>query len=219
VKVIINNFASKVMFIIFLSLLAGCSNQSTVSPEEKVESSETINGTAEFLNSWSSKDQELAKIAYESLTPDFDDFTKEYYLNDENNKFKPLLGKDSQYFQFLLYKEKNNSYAPKVFVIYLAKDWLFQKSIYFKIGEEVIEIFPTQSPQTEVQDAGYVSEIFDVDLGDKDVEFLSKVFQNGNLEIRVQGTNSYEETKLSELELESLKRILLAYKYVKKNNL
>jgi hypothetical protein len=98
--------------------------------------------------------------------------------------------------------------------IYYGDDWKFYKSIMFKFGDEVREFRSSETPLREVE-SGYVLEIVNYFLTTEDVDFLSKVFTFGEPELRInKDSGLYTEMKLSAVELNNLKKVLLAYKYI-----
>lgn len=204
--------------LILALLLVGCSNQmqtTNVQTELAVVDKEEKRA---FLDSWSPEDQTASKNAFEELSSEVDEFTKEYYLKDASYKPNFQLRKDLLYFDFFLHKKSEDKrYKPTVLLQYLADDWLFIKSISWKIGEEVITVKPYQPNFEEVMDGGFVVEMAVFQFDDSQVESLSRAISE-QLEIRVNGAQRYEETTLTTKESYSLSRLLKAYKYTRQNN-
>jgi hypothetical protein len=65
-----------------------------------------------------------------------------------------------------------------------------------------------------------VGEIAVIYISDEDINFLSKMFNYNEVQIRYYDTeNVIDDTNLSILELKLLKKILIAYRYMYQNNL
>jgi hypothetical protein len=208
----------RIVALSFVFLLIGCSNQKQTSEIQTEVTVENNNDENTFLGSWSQADQAASKKAFEELDSDADEFTKEFYLNDSSYKPDIQLRKDLLYFDFFLYKKgKESEYKPQMTLQYISDDWLFMKSIFFKIGEDVIEIEPAQPNFEKTIDGGFVLEIAVFEFDDIHVEFLSRALTE-RLDIRVKGAQSYEETSLTSQERYSLVRSLQAYKYTKQEN-
>jgi len=65
-----------------------------------------------------------------------------------------------------------------------------------------------------------VGEIAVIYISDEDINFISKIFNYNEVQIRYYDTQQViDDTNLSILELKLLKKILIAYRYMYQNNL
>ena len=130
---------------------------------------------------------------------------------------------DKNRFSFMinqLGKSKTDKPELMIFSTYLGQDWLFQESVQFKLGNKIIELKPDEEKVQKVMDLGYVLEVLVFILTDEEVESLSKALDLSTIEVRVNGQYpDYEDTTLSSNELFSLKKTLMAFRYMRQNNI
>ena len=185
--------------------LAGCSapNSSTTSTSAKPN---------EFLDQKSDLITEQGKFDFESLIFYNDDFTKEAYYN-LNEEEQGEIKLNDIYLNFFLYKGSDSThFVPKVSLNYLGKDWLFMKSVLFKVNDDVMSFSILTDPNRE-RLGNYVSEYVAFNVTEKNVNFLGNSKSNSDLDIRVM-TNTYKEIKLTSVEYQGMKKILSAYRYL-----
>lgn len=190
--------------------LVACSSSNKL---DNGESSKEV--TKSWIQQWDIQSKTEAEVAFKSFSKSSDGFTKQYTLDlPDSETSKPDKGKPN--FTFNLYSDKltNFTYLPTIYLSYFGDDWKFYKSVMFKFGEDVREFNSTQPSLRDVK-TGYVLEILDFFTTAEDVDFLSKVFTFGQPELRINQDNGlFTDVQLSEIQLNNLKKVLLAYKYI-----
>jgi hypothetical protein len=197
--------------IILMSLfLVGCSSNNNLDNTESPDKT-----TKSWIQIWDGQSENEAEAAYRSFSKSSDEFTKQYTLDlPDSEKSQPKREKTNLNFNLYSDKDSNFAFLPTITLIYYGDDWKFYKSIMFKFGNEVREFRSSETPLREVE-SGYVLEIVNYFLTTEDVDFLSKVFTFGEPELRInKDSGLYTEMKLSAVELNNLKKVLLAYKYI-----
>ncbi len=204
------NLSLTALIIVMSLFLVGCgSNSNSDNAESEGKSTKT------WIQIWDAQSENEAEAAYRSFSKSSDGFEKQYYLDlPDSETSEPKLGKTTLLFNLYSDKLSNFTFIPAIFLGYSGDDWKFYESIMFKFGEEVREFKSSQPPLREVE-GGYVMEILSYFTTAEDVDFLSKVFTFGEPELRINSDNGlYTEMKLSAVELNNLKKVLLAYKYI-----
>ncbi len=186
-----------------VSLLAGCSEQSSTSS--------TPAKPAEFLDLSSDEITSQGKADFESLVLDKDDFTKEaYYYLPENEKTKP--GVNVIRYEFFLHKNSDSEvFIPTLTAVYGGDDWLFMEDAIFKINDDVRNFSPAIDPFRDTLTGG-VFEALVFEFSKDDVNFLGRSKSVSDLDIRM-NTTTYEEMKLKSIEYRGMRKILSAYRY------
>jgi hypothetical protein len=205
--------------LITLALLASCSTNTEIRESatgNPVEANESVEG---FLSNSDSAAQAKDLKAFSSLVVEKDDFTSETYWNLPKNLEVKLDLKDMFLFDFNICQMGTCSKdKPELGlnIYYAAKDWLFIESAIFKLGDNTLEITPSQvSTARETLSAGYVFEAMSIGFQDREIEFFSKVFDDNLIKVRINGSGvKAEETELNALEIKGLKKLLLAYRHM-----
>ena len=197
----------KIFLVLLLGIsLSGCGG--TTSPISQTPKS--------WLGDWNAQKSSEAKSAFNGFKKYEDSFEGETYLDLPDNELSPV-GDGKPFFRWSIYsgiESTQNEFVPLVAVAYLGEDWQFYDTLKIKFGEDVREFTMLGDPYREA-DGGYVNEILTFTLTKEEAEFLSQVFTLGNPEIRLGGSAAIiTDVQLSKIELDNLKKVLLAYKYI-----
>ena len=202
-------------------LISGCGNlpQAKNSPDEQQE----VNVVQNWLNISSDAIESRGKAAYDSLVPDYDAFVNTAYLNlPQKLQVEPRVGGPDIEFSLIGTDGEDGRFKfnPTVFISYGGKDWLFIESLYLKFGTEVQE-FISEDQAREVIN-GYTVELIPIIIdSEESVLFLSKVFEADSVEARFGGSKQpgADDRVLTQKEIQGLKIVLLAYRYMYQNGL
>jgi hypothetical protein len=198
-------------------LLSGCAGSNSSNQNSSSSSNKT------FLKTSSTSIDNSGLAAYRMFEIDTDKFADEVTW-ELPSKFQDKVDlQDKNRFSFMinqLGKSKTDKPELMIFSTYLGQDWLFQESVQFKLGNKIIELKPDEEKVQKVMDLGYVLEVLVFILTDEEVESLSKALDLSTIEVRVNGQYpDYEDTTLSSNELFSLKKTLMAFRYMRQNNI
>jgi outer membrane murein-binding lipoprotein Lpp len=209
------------VLIVSALLISGCSstNQDAAKSDTEQSNSEI---SANWLNTKNDAIQAEGKAAFESLIPDYDEFENTGYFDlPKSLEVKIVFGKIVTRFSLLAIDSKGPfRFYPSATVVYTGKDWLFIDSLYLKFGDEVKE-FISEGQLRDVLSGANVSEIVPILFNSEEsVLFLSKVFNVDSVGVRFGARKvGADDRNLTELELNSLKTVLLAYRYMHQNDL
>lgn len=215
---------AKLLLLAVLTLfVSSCSNAEQTSPELSDQKPQEVSET-NWLDQSNDPIHSEGRNAFSSLLPSYDEFAKTGYYNlPKALEFKPkknminlepvLVG------NFEDGIDGSYEFSPQLSVMWFGDDWKFIRSIYFKFDSEVKE-FESFGQKRDVLSAGMVLEFAPVLFKDKeDILFMSKIFETNNISIRVGGDKIIKDRALTQLEIDAIKRILLAYRYMYQNNL
>ena len=203
-------YRNSMILFMLTSILTSCgSNQS----DSKLQ----VSAKSGFMSQWNSSIQNQGKQDLESLELSTDKFTGENtYALKGSDKSPVVLGKFN--FSFDVYKENESTdFLPMISIGWGAKEWKFMESVDMKVGTEVIhpKVFDDE-PFRKVADAGYVIELLRLELTDDEVNILATANNKSDIAIRING-ELFDETTLTEVEFNGMKKVLSAYRYLKKN--
>ena len=208
-------------------LISGCSSTNQNAAKSDTEQSNSEIST-NWLNTKSDAIQTEGKAAFESLIPSYDEFEDTGYYSGPKNELPELSTKLTNGYSITFTTSLVSAsggvsddflFHPMFLASYVGKEWAFIESIYLKIGEDPKEFKLAMSPIRRVM-SSLVGEIVVVYISDEDINFLSKIFNNNEVQIRYYDTKRViDDTNLSTLELELLKKILIAYRYMYQNDL
>ncbi len=192
-----------VIIALSVSLLAGCSEQSSTSS--------TPAKPAEYLDITSDEIVAQGKADFESLVLDKDDFTNEaYYYLTERERNKAAEG--VYQFDFFLWKSsKSTEFVPSFSISYIGSEWKFMENAIFKVNDDALEFNPGIEPYRNSLTTT-VLEVLMFKMSDKQSNFLGKSKTQLDLDIRI-NTKIYDEVKLNDLEYRGMRKILSAYRY------
>ena len=216
-----------IMVLIATLIISGCSNSAeNTSGSDNQQSKEVV--SKNWLDAKSDAIEAEGKAAFESLVPDYDEFEDTGYYSGPKNELPELNAKLTNGYSITFTTSLVSAsggvsddflFHPMFLASYVGKEWAFIESIYLKIGEDPKEFKLAMSPIRRVM-SPLVGEIVVVYISDEDINFLSKIFNNDEVQIRYYDTkNVIDDTNLSTLELELLKKILISYRYMYQNDL
>jgi len=219
----------KLLIVVLTStlLISGCSNSTQNTSESDNEQSKEV-VSENWLDTKSDAIEAEGKAAFESLVPDYDEFEDTGYYSGPKNELPEHSTKltngysitfDTSLVSASAVESDDFLFHPMFVVSYIGKKWAFIESIYLKIGEDPKEFKLAMKPIRNVL-SPLVGEIAVIYISDEDINFLSKMFNYNEVQIRYYDTeNVIDDINLSILELKLLKKILIAYRYMYQNNL
>ena len=217
-----------IMVLIATLIISGCSNSAeNTSGSDNQQSKEVV--SKNWLDAKSDAIEAEGKAAFESLVPDYDEFEDTGYYSGPKNELPELNAKLTNGYSITFTtslvsadaREETDDFLfhPMIFVSYVGKKWAFIESIYLKIGEDPKEFKFAITPIRRVLNP-LVAELAPVYISDEDINFLSKIFNYNEVQIRYYDTEQViDDTSLSIVELNLLKKILIAYRYMYQNKL
>ena len=194
--------------------VTGCGNSNSSSSGASTEES-SVQTTKTWLDDWSPDASLEAKKAFDSFSYAKDSFEGESFYDLPKKELSPV-AINKPFFRFNIFSGPSTQdvYLPLLIVGYLGEDWQFYDGLKIKFGDNVREFKMLNDPAREASD-GSISEILSFLISKEDVKFLSQVFTLGNPEIRLSGSKQFiTDVQFSSIELENLKKVLLAYKYI-----
>jgi hypothetical protein len=206
-------------FNVFLAIalgfsVAGCSSENSSTNGVVVEES-TLQTPKSWLDDWSTEASSEARQAFDLFKDSKDAFEGDAYFDLPDKELSPVVQK-KPFFRFNLYSGESTQdmYLPLLLIGYIGEDWQFYNGLKIKFGDNVREFKMLNDPDRSV-DSGFISEVLSFSLSKQDAEFLSQVFTVGNPDVRLSGTKEIiTDVQFSTIELENLKKVLLAYKYI-----
>ena len=206
-------------FSVFLTIaigfsVAGCGSDNSTSNGASTEES-SVQTPKPWLDDWSEEASLEAKQAFDSFTYAKDSFEGESFYDLPKKELSPIT-ENKPVFRFSIFggPSTQNVYLPLFIVAYLGDDWQFYDGLKIKFGDDVREFEMLNDPSRDTVGSS-VSEILSFTLSKEDAMFLSQVFTIGNPEIRLSGSKQFiTDVQFSTIELENLKKVLLAYKYI-----
>ena len=213
-----NGLAIK-FFSIFLTIaiglsVTGCGNDNSSSNAGNTEDS-LVQTPKSWLDDWSPEASLEAKQAFDSFTYAKDSFEGESFFDLPRKELSPIkVNKPIFRFNIFSGPSTQDVYLPLLIVAYLGEDWQFYDGLKIKFGDNVREFTMLNDPDRDPS-GGSISEILSFLISKEDAKFLSQVFTLGNPEIRLSGSKQiFTDVQFSTIELENLKKVLLAYKYI-----
>ena len=204
-----------VILVITIGLsVAACGGENSSSNGASAEES-SIQAPKSWLDDWSAEAALEAQQAFDSFKYSKDSFEGESFLDlpdKDLSQFKP----NKPVFRFSLFggPSTQDVYLPLLLVGYFGEDWQFYDGLKIKFGDNVREFTFLNDPDRE-SSGGVISEVLSFLISKDDAKFLSQVFTLGNPEIRLSGSKQITtDVQFSTIELENLKKVLLAYKYI-----
>jgi hypothetical protein len=194
--------------------VAGCgSDNSSYNGANAEESS--VQTPKPWLDDWSAEASLEAQQAFDSFKYTKDSFEGESFLDLPKKELSPItINKPIFRLNIFSGPSTQDVYLPLLIVAYLGEDWQFYDGLKMKFGDNVREFKMLNDPDRDAS-GGSISEILSFLISKEDAKFLSQVFTLGNPEIRLSGSKQFfTDVQFSTIELENLKKVLLAYKYI-----
>ena len=205
----------RVLLVIAIGLfVAGCGSVNSSSNGASAEES-AVQTPNSWLDDWDATASLEAKQAFDTFEYAKDSFEGEYFLDLPKKELSPIT-ENKPVFRFSIFggPSTQNVYLPLLIVAYLGDDWQFYDGLKIKFGDDVREFEMLNNPSRDTVSSS-VSEILSFTLSKEDAKFLSQVFTLGNPEIRLSGSKQFiTDVQFSTIELENLKKVLRAYKYI-----
>jgi hypothetical protein len=211
---LVKKYFSVILVITIGISIAACGSENSSSNGASAEES-SIQTPKSWLDDWSAEAALEAQQAFDSFTYAKDSFEGESFLDlpdKDLSQFKP----NKPVFRFSLFSGPSTQdvYLPLLLVGYIGEDWQFYNGLKIKFGDNVREFTFLNDPDRE-SSGGVISEVLSFLISKDDAKFLSQVFTLGNPEIRLSGSKQITtDVQFSTIELENLKKVLLAYKYI-----
>ncbi len=206
---------SSVFLVIAIGLsVAGCGSDNSSSNGANAEES-AVQTPKSWLDEWDATASLEAQQAFDTFEYAKDSFEGESFLDLPKKELSPIT-ENKPVFRFSLFSgpTTQNVYLPLFIVAYLGDDWQFYDGLKIKFGDDVREFKMLNDPSRDTVGSS-VSEILSFTLSKEDAKFLSQIFSLGNPEIRLSGSKQFiTDVQFSTIELENLKKVLLAYKYI-----
>jgi hypothetical protein len=194
--------------------VAGCGSDNSSSNGANAEES-AVQTPKSWLDEWDATASLEAQQAFDTFEYAKDSFEGESFLDLPKKELSPIT-ENKPVFRFSLFSgpTTQNVYLPLFIVAYLGDDWQFYDGLKIKFGDDVREFEMLNDPNRDAT-GGSISEILSFLISKEDAKFLSQVFTLGNPEIRLSGSKQFiTDVQFSTIELENLKKVLLAYKYI-----
>ena len=194
--------------------VAGCGSDNSSSNGANAEES-SVQTPKPWLDDWSAEASLEAKQAFDSFKYAKDSFEGESFLDLPKKELSPItINKPIFRLNIFSGPSTQDVYLPLLIVAYLGEDWQFYDGLKMKFGDNVREFKMLNDPDRDAS-GGSISEILSFLISKEDAKFLSQVFTLGNPEIRLSGSKQFfTDVQFSTIELENLKKVLLAYKYI-----
>jgi hypothetical protein len=203
------------ILLISMLFLSGCSADSVQDQSKEIVAKNWLDEKSDAI-------EEEGKAAFKSLVPSYDEFENTGYFNlPKSLKPKIEFGKIVIHYSLVATDEMDTfRFYPMALVSFLGEDWLFIDSLYLKFGDDVKQ-FTSKAPYREVLSGANVAEIAAIRFDSEAfVLFLSKVFNVDSVSVRFGGGKvGIGDRVLTEVEMNGLKTVLLAYRYMYQNDL
>jgi hypothetical protein len=234
-------YKKRIVLLFLTLLLTSCGNQTQVknssldidSNSESKLNEITPSEPQGFMETWNQQLSNEGLDELNKLEKTVDEFNKQVFLNDiSETGSMPTDVKNSK---FIYIVPSINACEPKcesinpsieIALIHLASasnGVISPNSLFFKIQDETLEVKSFKDNRLDFLDTPigkrYVESITFYISNDSDVNFFAQLFSNTNLEVKVYGDRgTYDET-LTSKEVESLKKILIVYRYLVKEDI
>lgn len=194
----------------------------TTSCSEKSSGDKEANPKYEFLNQSNAKLDIGDKEAYQSLKLKVDDFSgvKQLKLPDDLH-MSAETSKYNSYSLWISLSSNGDPYTPILNLLYWGDEFQQTSSLQIKVGETIVDLVPGTKPKQEVirgaTSVGVLEQNFFF-LDESTVDLLGGMTNNKPLKFRVINSN-YTDFVPTTREIEGLRTILLAYRYMYQHDL
>ena len=200
--------------IVSIIFLSGCSSSSSPIQAPKFPG---------YLNNYDIDNRRAGKNAFSSLVLEKNEFSDYVGFSLPKNvelTFEEEWRNRNKYnFKFDMYREsKADEVLIGASVTYFGDNWKFAKSLKIKVGNVVFDVPQAGNPYRKVISGPTVQEMLPVAFTPEQILVLGEVLNGKDIKIRVLD-ESYTDVTLKQKELNGLKLLLQAYRYLKHNDL
>jgi hypothetical protein len=219
-------------------VIASCSNTSqssdtsgTLTNEQVSEIKSMASDAAEekdqlsqsFLDNWDPAIENDCELAFKSLSRDEDEITGVVFLRaeieDPNDGNFPILFVNQFNLSWAGPNASGGKITPDIGITLVRNDGNYTNvdKIYFRSGENLLTFSAEDTSKNEISSTLTSEDILKLNLLEN-IDFFWAAAEFGEIKYRLQGTESFDDA-FTKLEIDNLKIILKAYKYVYNKNL
>ena len=219
-------------------VIASCSNTSqnsdtsgTLTDEQVSEINSMASDAAEekaqlsqsFLDNWDPEIESDCELAFKSLSRDEDEITGVVFLRpeieDPNDGNFPVLFVNQFNISWAGPNASDGKITPDIAITLVRNDGKYTNvdKIYFRSGENLLTFPAENTSKNEISNTLTSEDILKINLLEN-IDFFWAASEFGEIKYRLQGTESFDDA-FTKLEIDNLKTILKAYKYVYNKNL
>jgi hypothetical protein len=176
-----------------------------------------------FLDNWDPAIENDCELAFKSLSRDEDEITGVVFLRaeieDPNDGNFPILFVNQFNLSWAGPNASGGKITPDIGITLVRNDGNYTNvdKIYFRSGENLLTFSAEDTSKNEISSTLTSEDILKLNLLEN-IDFFWAAAEFGEIKYRLQGTESFDDA-FTKLEIDNLKIILKAYKYVYNKNL